>query len=80
MSLEGKEEKILAEVVFCKGVRAQLRKSDCSSKCEHYGGNRQEPRKVKEAGIEKVVGMDEYVICKYPRLEKVQKIYFFGED
>ena len=79
MSLEGKEESILAEVVFCRGVNAQLRKSDCTNKCEHFGGLRQEPRVVKENGKEKTVGMDVYVYCKYPKIEKVHKIVCFEE-
>ena len=80
MSLENKEESILAEVVYCRGIKANLRKSDCAEKCEHFGGIRQEPRIVRENGVHKTVGMDEYIFCNYPKMEKVQKIYCFEED
>jgi len=75
MSLEGKEEKKVHDFLYCAGIRVNVVKGTCD-KCEFYGGLRKEPiKKISKGGIMETIGINEYVLCKYPKLEKIHTLY-----
>jgi hypothetical protein len=74
MSLEDKQEKIADEFIYCAGIQGNLKRGHCE-KCDHFGGIRKEPIKRREGNEEKVIGLNEYILCRYPKLEKIHKIY-----
>ena len=72
MSLEGKEEKEVAQMVYCMGINGMLKLDSCGKDCGHFGGIKEEPiRKRDNDGNVSVVGCNSWVLCKYPKPEKV---------
>lgn len=78
MSLEGKEEKKVAEFLYCAGISGNVKRGTCE-RCDNYAGIRKEPIKRIENGEEKIIGLNEYVLCKYPKLEKIHALFSIGE-
>lgn len=78
MSLEGKEEKQIGEFLYCAGIGANVERGTCE-RCDNYAGIRKEPISRIEHGEAKVIGLNEYVLCKYPKLEKIHKLFSIGE-
>ena len=79
MGLEGKQEKKVNEFVYCAGIRGNVVKGTCE-RCEFYGGIRKEPiRQIKGNKEVEVIGLNEYILCKYPKLEKIHTLYEMEE-
>ena len=75
---EGTEEKDIMKAVHCRGFNKLLKIEDCNmTNCpEHFGGIKKEPIFRREDGEKekKVVGHNEFVICKFPKLLSVHTI------
>ena len=78
MSLEGKQERTIATMVYCKGVNGMVVEDTCQE-CEHFGGYRTEPiiqrEMVDKKRVEKQIGENKWVLCCIPKLEKVLPLY-----
>ena len=73
MSLEGKQEKIVTDMVYCAGVQGLLKITSCNDKCEHFAGVREEPVKKKDANGEvEIIGCNKWVLCRYPKPERIK--------
>ena len=73
---EGIEEKDIMKTVHCKGFKKLLKLDDCSmTNCpEYFGGIKKEPIIKRENGEKKVIGHNEYVICKFPSLQPIHTV------
>ncbi len=79
MSLEGKVEKRIEQFLYCAGISGNVVKGTCE-RCEFYGGIRKEPvKQIDKDGTEKTIKINEYILCKYPKLEKIHDLYRVGD-
>ena len=75
MSHEGKEEKEVMKAVYCAGIKKLMKAENCNDECLHFAGIKKEPIKEKVKRVVTVIGYNEFVLCKFPKLEKIHSIF-----
>ena len=72
---EGTKEKDVMGVVYCRGFKKLLDVKDCNrDMCEYHFGTLEEPIKQRDGKGWKIVGMNRYIRCGVPKLERINQV------